>query len=183
MPLHRLEPVIFIPATPGGQLRKELQRKVNETKIRFKIVEKTGYTLKRALQKTTIAKNRKCGDEECPICNTGDKGMCRKEGVTYELKCKECDDKYIGETGRNGHARTKEHLVEYKMKKEGSVMWRHCEEKHEKNEKEFEYKIRGIFGEDATLRQVTEALDIKKEGDINNKMEWGHIDLPRLAVE
>ena len=36
---------------------------------------------------------------------------------------------------------------------------------------------------DATLRQVTEAIDIRKEGSINNKMEWGHVDLPRLTIE
>ena len=52
-------------------------------------------------------------------------------------------------------------------------MLRHCEEKHESNEQEFICKIRQMFGEDATLIQVTEAIDIRKEGSINNKMEWG----------
>ena len=175
---------IFIPATPGGKLKKELQKKVNESDIKIKIVEKTGYTLKRILQKTSITQKKECGDVECMICRTSDrKGLCRKEGVTYEIQCRECNDKYIGETGRNGHARTREHMNEYKMKKESSVMWRHCVEKHDSNEQEFKFKIRQVFGEDTTLRQVTEAIEIRREGSINNKMEWGHTDLPRLAIE
>ena len=128
----------FIPATPGGELKSELQRKVNEAGIKLKIIEKTGYTLKRILQKTSITKEKECNDINCMICRTSDrKGLCRKEGVTYEIQCKECNDKYIGETGRNGHARMQEHMNDYRMKKENSVMWRHFEESHESNEQEY----------------------------------------------
>ena len=34
-----------------------------------------------------------------------------------------------------------------------------------------------------TLKQVTEAMDIRREGNTNNKMEGGHTELPRLAIE
>ena len=44
--------------------------------------------------------------------------------------------------------------------------------------------MRDVFGQDATLRQVTEAVDIRREKPgINNKMEWGNTNLPRLAIE
>ena len=44
--------------------------------------------------------------------------------------------------------------------------------------------VRKVFGGDATLRQITEAVDIRNENPrINNKTEWGHLDLPRLTVE
>ena len=62
-------------------------------------------------------------------------------------------------------------------------MWRHCVEKHDSNEQEFKFKVTQVFGEDTTPRQVTEAIEIRREGSINNKMEWGHTDLPRLAIE
>ena len=79
--------------------------------------------MKRVLQKTSITQNKECCDVECMICRTSEgKGFCRKEGITYEIQCRECNDKYIGETGRNGHARTREHINDYKMKKESSVM-------------------------------------------------------------
>ena len=157
---------------------------MNESDIKIKIVEKTGYTLKGILQKTLITKKKECCDVECMICKTSDrKGLCRKEGIIYEIQCRECNDKYIGETGRNGHARTREHMNDYKLKKENSIMWRHCKEKHEGREQEFKFGVRQVFGEDTTLRQITEAIDIRREGSINNTMEWGHTDLPRLTIE
>ena len=34
------------------------------------------------------------------------------------------------------------------------------------------------------MRQITEALTIKNENpQINNKKEWGHLDLPRIGIE
>ena len=162
-----------------------MQRKVDETDIKIKIVETTGNTLKRNLQKTTITDKKECEDKECMICKTSKrKGLCRKEGVTYEIVCKGCKAKYIGETGRSAWARSKEHANDYKRKKEHSVLWRHCKEKHESKEQEFMYQVRDMFGEDATLRQVSEAVDIKREkAEINSKQEWGHTGLPRLVLE
>ena len=179
------ESLIFVPATPKAELKKKLQRKVDETDIKIKVIEKTGSTLKRSLQKTSISDKKECEDEECKICKTSKvKGLCRKEGVTYEIVCKACKDKYIGETGRSAWARMNEHLYEYKMRKESSVLWRHCKEKHESKEQEFVYQVRDVFGSDATLRQVTEAVDIRREcSGMNNKGEWGHTSLPRLVME
>ena len=69
------------------------------------------------------------------------------------------------------------------MKIESSVMWRHCVENHDNKEPEFKFKVRQDFGEDTTFRQVAEAIDIRREVNINNKIERGHTDLPRLAIE
>ena len=44
------ESTIFIPATPDGELRKRMQRKVDKTDMRIKVIYKTGNTLKRNLQ-------------------------------------------------------------------------------------------------------------------------------------
>ena len=33
---------------------------------------------------------------------------CRKEGITYEIQCEECGDKYVGESARNGYTRGRE---------------------------------------------------------------------------
>ena len=61
----------------------------------------------------------------------------------------------------------REDMSDYKMKNESSVMQRHCVEKHDK-EQEFKFKVRQVFWEDTTLRQVTEAIDSRREGNINN---------------
>ena len=43
--------------------------------------------------------------------------------------------------------------------------------------------MKQIFGNDATLRQVTEAMDIKREENaINNKTEWNHTNLSTLGL-
>ena len=178
------ESVIFVPATPKGELKKKMQGRINESDMKIKVIEKTGCTIKRVLQKTSIAEKKECQDKECVICKTsGKKGLCRKESITYEIVCKACKERYIGETGRCGKERCKEHAEDLKKKKESSVLWRHCKEKHGGEKQEFVYKVKQIFGNDATLRQVTEAIDIKREENaINNKTEWNHTSLPRLGV-
>ena len=85
------ETPVFIPATPNGELKKRLQKKIDETEMKIKVIEKTGNTMKRTLHKTSITDKTKCEDDECAVCLTGrKKGLCRKEGVTYEMKCKAC---------------------------------------------------------------------------------------------
>ena len=179
------ESTIFVPATPNGELRKRMQRKIDKTDIRIKVIEKTGNTMKRALHKTSITGKTECDDDECPVCMTSKKkGMCRKEGVTYEIVCCKCGDKYIGESARCARTRTKEHLNDLKLKRESSVLWRHCREKHDGELETFKCSVRDVFGQDATLRQITEAVDIRRESaSINNKMEWGNSNLPSLVVQ
>ena len=162
-----------------------MQKKIDQSDIKIRIIEKTGNTIKRILHKTSITEKNGCSDEECPICTTSKKkGMCRKEGITYEMVCCKCGDKYIGESGRNARARTKEHLNDLKMKRENSVLWRHCREKHNGEIGRFECNVRDVFGQDATLRQIAEAVDIRRDKpEINNKMEWGNTNLPRLTIE
>ena len=105
---------------------------------------------KNTLHKTSLTEKTECIDKEYPICTTnGKKGMCRKEGITYEIVCCKCGDKYIGESGRSARARTKEHVSDLKMKRESSVLSRHCREKHDGDIHTFEYSVR-----DATLKQV-----------------------------
>ena len=178
------ETPIFIAATPNGELKKKLQKKIDESDLKIRVVEKTGSTMLRTLQKASITEERQCPDSECMVCLTSKKkGLCRKEGVTYEIRCEECNEHYIGETGRCANVRLKEHIQDYRMKKENSVMWRHCSERHDGERKKFKSKVKQIFGSDATLRQVSEAVGIKREAaKMNNKLEWGNFNLPKLAI-
>jgi len=175
----------LVPATPKAELKKKLQKKIDETDIKTKVIEKTGNTLKRCLQKTSISDKKECEDEECKICKTSKvKGLCREEGVTYEIVCRACKDKHMGETGRSAWAGVNEHLYESRVRKESYVLWRHCKEEHESEEQEFVYRVRDVFGSDAALGQVTEAVDIRRESSgMNNKGEWGDTSLPRLVME
>ena len=83
--------------------------------------EVPGANLKKRLQKSDPFKERKCNDsEKCMVCGDGKGGMCRREGVTYEIMCKGCDGKYVGETSRNAFTRGLEHKADLR-KKNGKI--------------------------------------------------------------
>ena len=64
-------------------------------------------------------------------------------------------------------------------------MWKHCCDRHERNEVSFVMNVTGIICDDAMLRQITESLLINKvEEDnlINSKSEWNYVSIPRAVV-
>ena len=53
-----------------------------------------------------------------------------------------------------------------------------------REEQEFTYQVKNVYGGDATLRQVAEAIEIRREkSGMNGKGEWNHTSLPRLVVD
>ena len=65
----------------------------------------------------------KCKQSQCFPCQTdGSKKKCRKEGITYQIVCKRCqqDGKgeavYIGESGRYCTSREDEHKRDFNSK-------------------------------------------------------------------
>ena len=55
--------------------------------------------------------------------------------------------------------------------------------KHDGQTVKFKYDVKNIYGQDATLRQKAEAVDIREGTSINKKTEWNSINLPGLTVE
>ena len=109
------------------------------------------------------------------VCQNGGKGNCNAIGVTYELICRSCEHKYIGETSRSAYTRGKEHLRSLKHKEDESVMWRHTGEEHGSDVPDFTMNVTGVFGDDAMLRQITKAVLISKTQSsklINNKNRY-----------
>ena len=84
-----MEAVLFVPATPGGELAREVQeaddRLREDTKERrVKVVERGGETLREKLCRNNPWGDVKCKRERCMCCpyskeNRG--GGCKKEGV------------------------------------------------------------------------------------------------------
>ena len=66
-------------------------------------VKVAGTSVKRKVQRSDLFKRRECGDKEmCIVCGSGGKwGSCRSTWLMYEVRCKKCDRRYIGETARN----------------------------------------------------------------------------------
>ena len=113
--------------------------------------------------------------------------MCRKTGVTYEVGCKKCGGRYIGETSRNGFTRGREHMEGIVKKNKESPFVVHSEERHGERAKleDYKMKITGMYGGDATKRQVAEAIKIQHtQGQelINRQDEWRQVRLPRIQM-
>ena len=67
--------VVFIPHTPGGELKKRLQE-VNDKLVqtmklkRVKFVERGCNNIQGILCRSNPWKEKKCGDGECMVCKT-----------------------------------------------------------------------------------------------------------------
>ena len=73
-----------------------------------------------------------------------------------------------------------------KRKEEESVMWRHTGEEHGNDVPNFTMNVTGVFGDDAMLRQITEAVLISKTQSsklINNKNERNYVSIPREVLQ
>ena len=126
------EAVVFVPATPKSKLAKSYTAKIKESGVKIKVVERAGNKIKNILQVNDPLSDKKCKKEDnCLVCNT-EKGSCRASSINYSIKCtdRKCEHIYHGHSSKNGYSRGKEHSEDLKMKREKSVMWKHCKEKH-----------------------------------------------------
>ena len=181
--------VIFVPSTPHSQLKKKYQDIVEKTGLKVKIVEKSGKTLKSIIQKSNPFKQPKCSMvDECLVCRGG-RGDCRREGITYEIRCDRCKCKYVGETSRTGHYRANQHTAALARRDKGSVLWRHTSQAHCTNDPDeplpqYRMVVTG-YHETALERQITEAVKINNtpsELRLNTREEWGHTRLVRTKL-
>ena len=127
---------IFVPPTPGSELKKMMQEK--EEKMRaggreawpIKIIETAGRTLEQTLVKTDPFNGNQCYDKNCLPSKVGNNKInCRRNCVCYKIACKLClldgrsgalSATYYGESGKNMHCRAKEHLSKFNSKKSTS---------------------------------------------------------------
>ena len=155
------ESVIFVPATPQSELKKEYEKKIAQTPFKIKVVEKSGTQLKRVVQVSNPFRGETCNDEDCFVCSSGEKKNCRKNEIKYHIDCEDdaCkDDIYHGETSRNGYTRGGEHMKSYKRREDKSFMWKHCMNKHGGEDRRFKMKIDRTFRKDPLLRQIKPKL-------------------------
>ena len=93
------------------------------------------------------------------------------------MVCQACKSKYVGETSTRAYTRGREHFHALERREESSVMWKHCCDRHERNEISFVMNVTEVFRDDAMLRQITESVLINKVEEvklINSKSEWNY---------
>ena len=101
---------IFLPATPNSILCKKAEEVIRGLGLKIWVVERSGLSLKRSLQRSNPFRPKTCDRENCLICRTGGSGNCNTSGINYNLVCMECDEEirdgqYIGHTRYNGYTR------------------------------------------------------------------------------
>ena len=184
---------IFVPASPGGELARRMKEVTKEEgekkgKIRFKIVEMGGNTLKRELQRSNPLATPGCSKVDCMGCRKqrGEGGQCMRNNINYEIECQLCKSTtptiYIGETSRNLYTRGGEHLQ--RSGKEDSFMRKHMEERHLGEEEDFVAKVTHT-NKDCLTRQVREGVLIRRSNKeiMNSKTEWFQPPLYRIRSE
>ena len=199
--------VIFVPPTPGGELKKRLQAREEELRPggreewKIRIVETAGKSVERSLVNNDPCDGNKCDDEKCLVNKSEtNKINCRRNNVTYEVRCKICLGAgwskkytcYLGETGQNLHTRMKNHLSKYYSKqqhiRDSSAFYKHLTNKHEDligSKFEDVFEIRTVKAYNKVFTRVVEegTLIEKHEGELlNSKSEWHQPRIIRTVV-
>ena len=93
---------------------------------------------------------------------------------------------YLGETGRTGYERAKEHVGDWKSRKEDTHMHEHGEKEHGDTEGGPHFGMKILKAHRSALeRQIHEAVIISNSWQreiLNNKQEYNRCIIPRLAV-
>ena len=75
--------VIFTPATPRSELQRRYMEEIKASGLKIKVIEQTGISLKRLLQRSNPSKSKIYGKADCMVLLNGGKGPCDVHGITY----------------------------------------------------------------------------------------------------
>ena len=160
------------------QLAKTCRRALKKAGLKIRIVERAGKSIKRILAKSDPFRKTVCDQDKCKVCKLDSKANCKGRCVVYQMKCQGCNGKrtndglYVGETARSVEERIGEHLTKYEVNDKNSVFHKYLEEKHGGERQNVKLKVVSSCGNDAMLRQVTEAVLIKElNPELNAKEE------------
>ena len=188
--------MVFIPYTPGGELRKKLQEEDdNLTSMlgmkRVRFVERGGIGIAALLCRSNPWREQGCGRRGCQVCRGGKGGECRVESVVYQIQCMVCKERekrrvYIGETGRSGYERGTDHWNDWRRKLKGSFLHKHDVLDHEGTLRPDDMVMTIVSKPRKALsRQIEEAVRIagEEESDLlNSKSQFGNNRIPRITI-
>ena len=148
-------------------------------------MERSGTKIVKLLQKNDPFKIKECEKDDCMLCNTSKSGNCRSSGIVYEIACEgECPFTYRGQTSSNAYTRGLKHMEDYDKKRD-KALWKHCLNEHNGEKRIFEMKILTQCRNDATKRQIIEAIWIRNtdpKTTMNERSEWNSVRIPRIEI-
>ncbi|KAJ8035138.1 hypothetical protein HOLleu_22268 [Holothuria leucospilota] len=62
------ETVMFVDATPWSCMTKEVRKVLKTCDLKIRVVKRSGQTLKQALVKFNLFRQKKCGESSCALC-------------------------------------------------------------------------------------------------------------------
>jgi hypothetical protein len=183
--------VLWVPATPEGELVERLKRKLEKTTApegtKMRLVQRGGKLSSRELTSGGKSQKGNCRREKCQPCEEGgeeegSKGACYKGGIGYSGICSRCPEEdrekgieegkerqglYIGESYRTLFRRTDDHFSAYVKKAEKSWMWQHAVAEHGgeirgNGRRDYNFKVTGTF-RDPTTRIADECVRLYRE--------------------
>ena len=180
------EAVMFVPATPQSELKRNMQSYIHNNCARIKVIERSGKKIIRLLQKNDPFKEAECHDREsCLLCSTTQNGNCRATGIVYDINCgEECPFVYHGQTGHNAYKRGLKHIDDLNGKRDR--LWKHCQNEHGGERQEFRMSILNTCRNDPTKRQIMESIYIQNTDPsvtMNERAEWNGVTVPRIRIE
>ena len=136
------------------------------------------FTTERPLgQRWRLQKERPRCDAQCWTCETAEvRRRCYTKYAVYELTCRQCQAKYVGQTARTVRSRIREHVTSA-----SSAFFRHVMECHQSIPQEcLRWRILRIE-RDGVARLALESLEIGKRDHLVNDCSGEQL-LPFLAV-
>lgn len=182
----KYESVMFVEPTPGAKLRKRIQQAAIRNRVRVKVVEKVGTTVKQVLQKSNPFKSVRCERGDCTVCESGSGQECRTTGCVYEVMCKDDERKYRGTTGRSIYERVKEEMSDWRRQEDRSPLWKHSLLYHDGQDFDIDIKVLSQCYGKPSKRMITEAVVIDElpMGEaMNSKTEWSYMKLSKVQVK
>ena len=184
------------------QVKEEQMRPGGRESWPIKIIEMAGRTLEQTLVKTDPFGGNMCTDKKCIPSQSDNKIKCRKNCICYKITCKLCllDGKsgsmsatYFGESGKNMHCRSKEHLSKFNSKTEHirkeSAFIKHLENSHggRSPEKEFSdyFNIEILKSYNKAFTKCVEegTFIASHKGEVlNSKSEWHQAKIVRTTT-
>ena len=181
----KYDSVMFVQPTEGSELKKKIQQIAKRNKVKVKVVEKAGLTVKKILQKSNPFGKKPCERADCIVCKYGKAGECRTRGCGYQLMCKTDGRKYRGQTGRSVYERVKEEVQGWTSKCDGNHLWRHSELYHGGQDFELDVKVTDKSFGKASRRMIAESVLIEQLSEketMNSKKEWSYVKLNKVKV-
>ena len=80
------------------------------------------YNTERTTAKVRSVQTEKMRERKLHGLQQDGKGPCSTHGITYEIECQECKDKYVDETARNAYTRGTEYAEGIESKSEKSAL-------------------------------------------------------------